>query len=1239
MFVSGGDTARDNSSTSHSSSEDRRPPLHPSNQPPEKRGRASDGHAHMSINTSSDASSVVLAPLSPSPGDVNVGMYTRVHLRVRAETRFGESVHCSGSSLLMGQFNPNESMTLVTTPEEYPFWTTIKPLILPRGVSHQYMYALFSGGVFHSWEPISCERVLIPEGREMVVVEDYGSYDANASLVRQGECSERAVVFERRVPIGGDERSHGGGLSTGHGVDGSSVNASLPRVGSATETRSDSGASDMSGIETGASSRDVDATIDGIPSLSRSSSQHFRLNRLQSRYKRYAPSNYRADPNATLFLVCYHLPVILSKSSETGIWAAQWNRDSLIARTEGSVAESMNVRWVGCVTSQVGGSAEELSEDDKHQISSVLLQMDCIPVFIDRELAADHYQGYCKSKLWPMFHNVDILDIYSSVWDRGEVIEWKEERNNGKWWDAYQKVNELLAMRVAEMCGPKDTVWVHDYHLLLFPSFVASYCKQQDKRRPTMVFFLHVPFPTSEIFRELSHGSQLLEGVLCVDVVGFHSFDHARHFLNACKRFLGLTYQSRRGGNLGVDYRGRNVVITISHVGIEINTIRAALTNPAIHEAARRLREKHAGKILIAGVDTCQRLSGVPLKMLAFEQFFNMCPAWKDKLVLVQKCIITDAREGDQQYSSREIRQLVDRITSQHGGVIDYEELTSTIGLEDRLALWLACDILMVTSVREGLNLKPLEFVFAKSPSAVQDQRPGVVILSEFSACCCVLNGAVRINPWNIAEVVNSLDHALTMSTEERLGRRARDLPYITNQPAANWTKQVLSVLQEATENDDDDEEFTDMEYVDTEIGRSHVVRTGERSDFRQLQISRVVEAYEKSKRRVFLLDYGGTIIARENMSMYVKKDFTAVTGKIPTPRMLDALSLLCSDPRNTVFVVSGVSQYNLTNAVGHIAGLGLAAENGALYSWARSIRSKSVEDANMESFESADSAEAHASGRHWHHQQFKFDWKPVREAVDPILKVYCSRTNGSVLRYLDQAIAWNFRSTDPEWGLLQANSLQNDLEEALRDLPVTIVRKKGLLEIVPEGLNKGAVARQILTQDANINRGHPDFLFCIGDDTTDESMFKAIYDYYAERSEESVHGSRVSALMRSGGVDSPPASSDGSLQHVFTCTVGKKPSHAHLYVNDVDDELRATQDGVIWPRRPVVSAKGLLATLRNLPLSSHDRRATPFRTVAFNATGETFAAADERGRVFVFFVNSNRYSLVQHLGVPNSVH
>lgn len=1028
---------------------------------------------------------VVLSPSSVKrmvvDGDLNTGTYTRVHLRVRAPVALGEQLHCSGSSFSMGQYNPNESTALFTSPDEYPIWKTLKPLILPRGVPHHYMFAVFSGGQFDKWEAIECDRIIIPEGLEMTIEEEYGLSDETMILENVDDKTSRSVVY-RRV-------------------------------------------------------QDSDAQSSEDKEITRSSSQHFPLNKHQvSGYKRFQSSNFKPEPDTTLMIVSYHLPVLIER--EAVGFKIQWDLDTIMAKTEGSVADSLKVHWIGCLTHHAYPRVAELTQDDWHEIVQQLALMNCSVIRLDPEIEQHFYLGYCKNTLWPMFHNVDILDLCSAVWEK-KSVQGTDEFATGKWWTAYKRANQVFAEKVFQTTKPGDTVFIHDYHFFLLASNIEKLCKIAERPAPKMIFFLHIPFPTSEIFRELSNGPELLEGVLSVDVVGFHSFDHARHFLNACKRFLGLSYQSRRGGNLGVDFHGRNVIVTISHIGIETQYLSTGLADPIVAENALALQDKYKGKILICGIDIMERLSGVPLKLLAFEQLIELYPVWKDKVVLVQRCIRGGSRPGDESHSAQENKQLVQRITSKHGAVIDYEECDS-MELKDRLALYLSCGIMFHTPIRGGLNRRPLEYAFAR------EKNPGVTLLSEFSACCCVMNGAIRINPWNMSENTTILDQALVMSKEERDGRRARDLGYITQKTAASWTRQVMTVLQEAME--DPDEEYTDMEYTDMEIGGSHVLRIGERTDFVQLDPSKLLNAYKSTQRRIFLVDYGGTIIVRENMSMYVKKDFTAVSGRSPSSRMMTALAKLCANPLNTVFIISGVSQVNLTSALGHIQGLSLAAQSGVLWSFAQQMKETEVNGEVVGGREICSALETlneeSASKRQWEQQKnLSYDWNQIRSVADPILKAFRSRTNGSIIQQMEQGIAWNYRSTDPEWGLMQANQLQTDLHEVLKDFPVMIVRKKGLLEIVPEGLHKGAVARKILATESAKKGRHPDFIFCIGDDTTDESMFKAIYEYIAERSEDSVHG-----------MDGGMSLTDQSIQHVFTCTVGKKPSNAHLYVNAVQD-------------------------------------------------------------------------------------
>ncbi|OWY91175.1 Trehalose-phosphatase, partial [Phytophthora megakarya] len=279
----------------------KRPPLPSSfRQRPTDNSSASPGQTEELPHLASWRSST--SSTDGASGDVNTGTYTRVHLKVKAQSRLGETVHCSGSSFVMGHFNPNESMTLVTTPEDYPYWTTVKPMILPRGVPHQYMYALFSGGVFSSWEQIECERVLVPEGREMIVVEEYGLFDQDMELVPTGERIERSLVYERRR----DETP------------------STPRQSNASEDLAEAPSNEQ--VQDAADrlaarvAEDKDEDVKSPrSSITGSPSQRCRqTSKLQSRYKRYMPSSYHPLPEAMLFLVCYHLPVKLTKSAEDG---------------------------------------------------------------------------------------------------------------------------------------------------------------------------------------------------------------------------------------------------------------------------------------------------------------------------------------------------------------------------------------------------------------------------------------------------------------------------------------------------------------------------------------------------------------------------------------------------------------------------------------------------------------------------------------------------------------------------------------------------------------------------------------------------------------------------------------------------------------------------------------------------------------------------------------------------------
>ena len=176
------------------------------------------------------------------------------------------------------------------------------------------------------------------------------------------------------------------------------------------------------------------------------------------------------------------------------------------------------------------------------------------------------------------------------------------------------------------------------------------------KRTTNTVFFLHIPFPTSQIFRELECGEQLLDGMLNADVVGFHAFDHARHFLNACKRIVGLSYESRPGGLIGMQKGDRTVMVTMSHVSVEPSVLRTCMVDPITCGIRDELKRKHGDRQIVAGIDVAQKLAGLPLKFLAYERLLTDFPSWQKKVVLVQRCFCPGTRVGDESNTISEIR-------------------------------------------------------------------------------------------------------------------------------------------------------------------------------------------------------------------------------------------------------------------------------------------------------------------------------------------------------------------------------------------------------------------------------------------------------------------------------------------------------------------------------------------------------------------------------------------------------
>jgi trehalose 6-phosphate synthase/phosphatase len=579
---------------------------------------------------------------------------------------------------------------------------------------------------------------------------------------------------------------------------------------------------------------------------------------------------------------------------------------------------------------------------------------------------------------------------------------------------------------------------------------------------------------------------------------------------------------------------------------------------PSVQQGCQTLRAKHGNRKIICGADIGQRLSGTSLKLLAYERLLQDYPSWQSKVVMVQRVLVPGSRKLDEQVTLRELRFLVQRLVERFGpDVVDYQEIVgSSLPMDQRLALWKASDVLMITPIREGLNHWPMEYIYAKDKD-----DPGVVITSEFSAVCSILNGALRVNPFDIQLTITVIDKALSMELNEREGRRYRDLDFVKNCPSDKWVRNVLRDLNDATASANNKSGNNSSTATPTNSasmtprrnkreqlhGTAAFLLRESHAAFTHLNPKTLKQSYDRSKKRVIILDFNGTIVMKEPPGKYLKREILGTSGNKPPPEVLEALALLCEDRKNTVYVVSGDSSENVLNALGHLSSLGLAVSNGAKFS-------PPLGDNDAE--------------RRWQTFDLGVDWDAVKRVALPVLSKYTARSNGSFVKLTTFSIGWSYYSCDPEWGSLQASHLVLELESELKAFDVRFVTLKGVVEVVPRKLNKGLIVRKVLRdtsrKSAAEGGGGIDFCLCLGDDISDEKMFTSVLSFIAEMGHE--------ALSQP---DPPVQNEDGSLEpaadwssqyntrktdpmYCYTCAVGKKPSHASTYVTDSTEVAKA---------------------------------------------------------------------------------
>lgn len=598
------------------------------------------------------------------------------------------------------------------------------------------------------------------------------------------------------------------------------------------------------------------------------------------------------------------------------------------------------------------------------------------------------------------------------------------------WWDDYHRVNKAFADQICAIYKPGDIICVHDYHLCLLPAILRQHLPDA-----CIGFFLHIPFPSSELMRCLSRRNEILEGMLGSNFIGFQSSDYCRHFSSCCKRILG--YES---SIVGIDTYGAHVVIDALPIGINTDvTERFAFENPKIEKVIQEAKNVYEGQKIIIGRDRLDSVRGITQKLQAFERLLRDYPEWRKKVVLIQVTSPTSfegEKYDDANKTSTKVSELVSRINGLYGS-ISYSPVrhhNQYLSKEEYFALLRVADLGLITSVRDGMNTASLEYIVC------QKGHYGPLILSEFSGTAGNLSSAIHINPWDIAGVASHIHRALKMPEGPKRSQFERLYAHVTSHTVQCWIEKFLERLHAA------------------------FVTYGRGASTPSLDNELLIAQYRASRKRLFMFDYDGTL------TPIVKDPDLAV----PSDNILRSLEKLSSDGKNAVWIISGRDQDFLSKWMGQIPALGLSAEHGCFVRHPNETEWENVTEKTDMSWKD-DVMEVF---------QFFTDKTPgsFTERKQAALTWHYRRADPEYGKYQAHECRQFLEST-----IVKACDVEVIEGKANLEVRPRFVNKGVIaMRLVSECANDAGA-------DKEANSGQPDFVLCLGDDFTDEDMFQAL--------------------------------------------------------------------------------------------------------------------------------------------------
>lgn len=656
----------------------------------------------------------------------------------------------------------------------------------------------------------------------------------------------------------------------------------------------------------------------------------------------------------------------------------------------GSIYRQGNNMWLGWPGVEIS------SEEHKSQITGKLQEMNLYPVFLTQEEINLYYEGFSNETLWPVFH-------YHPTYAKYEQ----------SYWDSYVAVNQKFKEAIFQVAEPGDRIWIHDYQLLLLPGLIRA-----EQPEITIGFFLHIPFPSYELFRLIPWRAEILQNMLGADLLGFHTFDDVRHFISSVTRLLPV----HSFGN-ELNYDDRQVVAEPFPMGIDDKKFEELTTNEEVLANVNSLKETFHDSKMILSIDRLDYSKGILQRLQAFDMLLQRNPEYLENVVLYM--IVVPSRDTVAQYKDLrdEIDKLVGNINARYRTLnwtpVNY--YYRSFPVEMLSALYSMAEVCLISPMRDGMNLVCKEYVASRT------NNTGVLILSEMAGAAKELIDALIVNPNNVGEVYRAMIEALNMPLNEQERRMQAMRDVVSKFNIKHWVKIYMEKLGEVKQMQDS------MQAKHIGINARAYIENG----------------YLTSSNRVIFLDYDGTLVGfKSNIDL-----------AFPDEDLYDILEQLTSDPANNVVIVSGRNYQTLEDWFGRMP-MDIIAEHGA---WQK------------------------RKDGEW--QKLPGLYNQWKQEIRPILETYVDRTPGSFIEEKSYSLVWHYRKVEEGLGELRANELMNTLRFITADKGLQMLPGNKVVEIKNVEVNKGKVSLSWLENNDY------DFIMALGDDHTDEDMFKALPD------------------------------------------------------------------------------------------------------------------------------------------------